>query len=84
MRLCKILSMTRFLFVPLVSVFSSFVFSQTRELSSLPADTLATVGTRAITARDLIERIELMPWAGKDKPTQDGQRQDQGAAEPCR
>jgi hypothetical protein len=32
-----------------------------------PADTLAEVGTRVITSRDLIERIELMPWPGKER-----------------
>ncbi len=36
----------------------------------LPQDTLAEVGTRVITARDLIERIELMPWQGKGKRNQ--------------
>jgi hypothetical protein len=36
----------------------------------IPADTLALVGTKAITARDLIERLELMPWPGKDKAGQ--------------
>lgn len=34
----------------------------------LPTDTLAKVGTSVITARDLIERIELMPWPEKEKP----------------
>ncbi len=33
----------------------------------LPTDTLAEVGGRAITARDLIERLELMPWPGKER-----------------
>ncbi|MCX6135947.1 MAG: peptidylprolyl isomerase [Ignavibacteriales bacterium] len=33
----------------------------------LPQDTLAMVGTSAITARDLIERIEFMPWQDKEK-----------------
>jgi len=37
-------------------------------VSSLPSDTLAKVGTTVITARDLIERIELMPWPEKEKP----------------
>lgn len=31
-------------------------------------DTLAEVGKKVITARDLIERMELMPWPGKDSP----------------
>ena len=35
---------------------------------SLPADTLAIVGTSVITGRDLVERIELMPWPEKEKP----------------
>ncbi len=33
----------------------------------LPADTLARVGGHIITGADLLERIELMPWEGKDK-----------------
>ncbi|MEX0602777.1 MAG: peptidylprolyl isomerase [Bacteroidota bacterium] len=36
----------------------------------LPADTLATVGESVIRARDLIERIELMPWEGKEREAQ--------------
>jgi hypothetical protein len=35
--------------------------------AALPADTLAEVGASVITARDLLERIELMPWPGKDR-----------------
>ncbi len=31
-------------------------------------DTLAEVGGKVITANDLIERIALMPWPGKDTP----------------
>jgi hypothetical protein len=34
----------------------------------LPADVLARVGSTVITGRDLIERIELMPWPEKEKP----------------
>lgn len=34
----------------------------------LPSDTLARVGPSVITARDLIERMELMPWEGKETP----------------
>lgn len=33
----------------------------------LPEDTLARVGSSIITSRDLIERIELMPWPEKEK-----------------
>lgn len=31
-------------------------------------DVLARIGPRTITERDLLERIELMPWPGKDQP----------------
>ncbi len=34
---------------------------------TLPTDTLATVGTSVITAKDFLERFELMPWPGKDR-----------------
>jgi len=30
---------------------------------------LARIGPRSITGRDLLERIELMPWPGKDQPS---------------
>jgi hypothetical protein len=33
----------------------------------LPEDTLATVGSSVITARDFLERLELMPWPGIDR-----------------
>lgn len=33
----------------------------------IPPDTLATVGESVITARDFLERLELMPWPGKDR-----------------
>ena len=62
--------MTRFLLAVLISLPATLAYSQYRDVGSLPTDTLATVGTRAVTARDLIERIELMPWQGKDKPSQ--------------
>ena len=39
--------------------------AQTR--TTLPTDTLATVGTSVITAKDFLERFELMPWPGKDR-----------------
>ena len=63
--------MTRFFLLAIFILFVSTGFSQYRSNApALPADTLATVGPRAITSRDLIERIELMPWQGKDNPTQ--------------
>ena len=36
----------------------------------LPADTLAEVGSSVITAADLIERIDLMPFPGKERPSE--------------
>jgi parvulin-like peptidyl-prolyl isomerase len=39
-------------------------------VTGLPTDSLAEIGPTIITARDLIERIELMPWQGKDMPSQ--------------
>ncbi|HXX65379.1 MAG TPA: peptidylprolyl isomerase [Bacteroidota bacterium] len=35
------------------------------------ADTLARVGSSAITASDLFERIDLMPWPGKERALSD-------------
>lgn len=35
--------------------------------ATLPTDTLAAVGTSVITAKDFLERFELMPWPGKDR-----------------
>lgn len=32
----------------------------------LPVDTVATIGTQAISAADFLERFELMPWPKKD------------------
>jgi peptidyl-prolyl cis-trans isomerase C len=45
--------------------FTGLVKAQPRE--PLPTDTLAEVGTKVITATDLIERVELMPWPGKEQ-----------------
>jgi hypothetical protein len=38
-----------------------------QQARELPTDTLAEAGGKVITARDLIERLELMPWPGKDR-----------------
>ncbi len=46
------------------------VVAAQKTVPPLPTDTLARVGGTVITARDLIERIELMPWEGKEKPKQ--------------
>ena len=37
---------------------------------ALPSDTLAQVGSGVITARDLVRRIELMPFPGRQTPVQ--------------
>ena len=37
---------------------------------AIPSDTLAEWGTSVITARDFLERMELMPFPGKDRATQ--------------
>ncbi len=56
-------------FLILVFVFGSWTFTEAQKIvPPLPTDTLAKVGTTVITARDLIERIELMPWPEKEKP----------------
>jgi parvulin-like peptidyl-prolyl isomerase len=41
--------------------------SPAQNSSRIPDDTLAEVGAGIITAGDLFERIELMPWAGKER-----------------
>lgn len=47
---------------------SSFLFGQFEYRNTeLPTDTLAKVGSRVITAKDFLERFELMPWPNKDK-----------------
>jgi len=35
---------------------------------TIPSDTLAVIGTAVISARDFLERLELMPFPGKDRP----------------
>ncbi|MEW5799005.1 MAG: peptidylprolyl isomerase [Bacteroidota bacterium] len=55
------------------ALFFSFVLLAQTALSQfgyqtnqLPLDTLATVGASVITAKDFLERFELMPWPRKD------------------
>ncbi len=52
-----------------LSLCSIFLLAQ-KTAPPLPMDTLARVGSSVITGRDLIERIELMPWEGKENPAQ--------------
>jgi hypothetical protein len=42
--------------------------ARAQSASAIPTDTLAEIGPTIITAQDLIERIELMPWQGKGRP----------------
>jgi len=37
--------------------------------NAIPEDTLAEVGSSVLTARDFLERFELMPFLGKDQAT---------------
>jgi hypothetical protein len=56
-----------------VLVLCSIAFSTsllTAQRGVLPTDTLAEIGTAVITARDVLERLELMPFPGKDQPAQ--------------
>ena len=48
-------------------VVSQTGFSQTVPVK-IPDDKLARVGSEIIRASDLIDRIEFMPWIGKDLP----------------
>ncbi len=54
----------RFSWLLLYVVFSSTGFSQ--RINPLSQDTLAMVGSVPITAKDFLERFELMPWPKKD------------------
>ncbi len=57
----------------IVLVLCSIAFSAfplTAQRGALPTDTLADIGTAVISARDLLERLELMPFPGKDHPAQ--------------
>ncbi len=53
--------------IAILTVTSSVLRAQ-GPLISLPEDTLAMVGPLPITARDLIERIQLLPWPEKENP----------------
>ncbi|RPI03747.1 MAG: hypothetical protein EHM64_11835 [Ignavibacteriae bacterium] len=50
-------------------VFGFALFSAAQQQGPLPQDTLARIGTTPITARDLIRRVELMPWPEKIRPS---------------
>ncbi len=48
-------------------IVNSFLFAQLDVQSrELPKDTLATIGSQGISAKDFLERFELMPWPQKE------------------
>ena len=48
-------------------IVNSFLFAQLDVQSrELPKDTLATIGSQVISAKDFLERFELMPWPQKE------------------
>lgn len=48
-------------------IMQSVVFAQQEfQPNELPKDTLATIGSQIISAKDFLERFELMPWPKKD------------------
>ena len=57
------------LIIYVLSVYCVSIHAQ-KAVPPLSLDTLARVGSSIITERDLLERIELMPWEGKDKPNE--------------
>ncbi len=57
------------LIAAILILFCISIYAQ-KTVPPLSLDTLARVGSSVITERDLIERIELMPWEGKEKPKQ--------------
>jgi hypothetical protein len=50
----------------ITSIVLATAVSSGQQIRTLPTDTLAEVAGKAITARDLQERLELMPWPGKE------------------
>jgi len=50
--------------------FVAYFSGLSQEREALPQDTLARIGLSAITARDLLERIELIPFPRKYRPSQ--------------
>ncbi len=62
--------MKKSLFIISIICFISIFLHAQKTAPPLSLDTLARVGSSVITERDLIERIELMPWEGKENPNQ--------------
>ena len=58
------------LLLPFCLVFVPLARSSPPGAESQKRDTLAEVGTRVISTEDLLNRIEFMPWLGKNSPLQ--------------
>ena len=58
--------------VLIILIIFSFIqlIGRSQDRAILSQDTVARIGTSAITARDLLERLELVPFPGKDRPSQ--------------
>ncbi len=57
----------------IILILSGFILTAAplaAQRGTLPTDTLAEIGTSVISARDFLERLELMPFAGKDQAAQ--------------
>ena len=51
-------------------MFCCLCSGQSQERAVLPQDTIARIGKSAITAREFLERLELVPFPRKYKPSQ--------------
>ncbi len=55
----------------ILTIFSAIhSLCHSQELKSLPQDTIAQIGRTAITARELLERLELVPFPQRYKPSE--------------
>ena len=66
MRVRSSLLMVSLLVTPVVDVAAAPSPAARHAAAALSSDTLAWVGPRAITGLDLVQRIEWMPWPGKE------------------
>jgi parvulin-like peptidyl-prolyl isomerase len=63
-------SMARAIIIPIVITCIAASPGLAQKEASLPQDTVARIGPTAITARELIQRVEMMPFPGKQKKDQ--------------
>ena len=54
--------------VPLLVSLSLCAAASLGQNQPLESDVIATVGPHTVSVRDVLDRIELMPWPGKDRP----------------